>query len=214
MTRRIRGLSAGEREEQRRTQLLDAALDLFPERGFGNTSVELLCQAAYVSTKSFYQLFNSREDCFLALYERTTGAYQESILASSSAGAAGHGESDGPAQEEDLIRTYVDLVVADRRKALVAFSLSRTVSDPVERARRRKRAWTTDFVEAVWASHGYRIPPRRVTAALVAGMFEVVIDYLNDIHSDGAAESPQSLADDVLLFYTTFRAGLAAHGQR
>lgn len=210
MTRRIRGLSAEEREEQRRTQLLDAALDLFPERGFANTSVESICQAAFVSTKSFYQLFSSREDCFLALYERTADSYQAGILASSSAGAAGDGPSTEPAAEEDLIRLYVELVVADRRKALVAFSLSRTVSDAVERARRRKRAWTTEFVEAVWASHGYRIPPRRVTAALVAGMFEVVIDYLNDADEGGTADSERSLVDDVLHFYTTFRAGLAA----
>lgn len=67
--RRIHGLDAGEREAARRRQLLDAALDLFVDRGFASTSVDLLCQRAGVSTKSFYVLYDGKEAVFLDLYE-------------------------------------------------------------------------------------------------------------------------------------------------
>ena len=60
MARTIRGLDAEERRAQRRAQLLDAALELFAANGYLNTSIEQLCQAAYVGTKAFYEVFDSR----------------------------------------------------------------------------------------------------------------------------------------------------------
>lgn len=65
--RRIRGLDAEQRRAQRRDQLLTAAFDLFAQDGYVNTSIEQICQTAYVGNKAFYELFDSKEDCFLAL---------------------------------------------------------------------------------------------------------------------------------------------------
>ena len=73
--RRIRGLDAQQRLDERRRLLLDAGLELFGTAGYAATSVEQLCQAAYVSTRSFYELFPNKEACYRpregGVYSRT-----------------------------------------------------------------------------------------------------------------------------------------------
>src|SRR5439155_20896623 len=65
--RRVRGLDADQRREQRRDQLLATTLELLATKGYQTVSIEQICQTAYVSTKSFYELFDSKEACYLAL---------------------------------------------------------------------------------------------------------------------------------------------------
>ena len=74
MSRTIRGLDAEQRRAERREQLLDAALKLFAANGYLGTSIEQICSTAYIGTKSFYELFSSREECYLALLQRTSQA--------------------------------------------------------------------------------------------------------------------------------------------
>lgn len=46
---------------------MTAAFELFARDGYVNTSIEQICQTAYVGNKAFYELFDSKEDCYLAL---------------------------------------------------------------------------------------------------------------------------------------------------
>src|SRR5262245_40922398 len=55
--RRIRGLDAEQRKALRREQLLASALELFSSDGYHSVSVDQICAAALVSTKSFYADF-------------------------------------------------------------------------------------------------------------------------------------------------------------
>ena len=64
--RTIRGMDAEQRRAQRREQLLAAAFELFARDGYANTSIEQICQTAYVGNKAFYDLFDSKEDCYIA----------------------------------------------------------------------------------------------------------------------------------------------------
>ena len=59
--RRVRGLDADQRRKQRRDQLLATTLDLLAAKGYQSVSIEQICQTAYVSTKSFYELFDSKD---------------------------------------------------------------------------------------------------------------------------------------------------------
>lgn len=65
---------AGRTSEQlaaeRRLRLLEAALSLFAERGFARTPIEMLCSTARVTTRHFYEHFESREAVLVALYDR------------------------------------------------------------------------------------------------------------------------------------------------
>ncbi|TDP28408.1 TetR/AcrR family transcriptional regulator [Nocardia ignorata] len=53
-----------------RQRLLDAALEVFAERGFGNSSVEHVCERAGFTRGAFYSNFSSMEELFLAMWEQ------------------------------------------------------------------------------------------------------------------------------------------------
>jgi AcrR family transcriptional regulator len=70
-----RGRNALSREEVERVQrgrLLLAMADVMSEKGFVRTSVEDVLKRATVSRQSFYQLFSSKLDCFMAAFDIAT----------------------------------------------------------------------------------------------------------------------------------------------
>jgi AcrR family transcriptional regulator len=54
-----------------RERLLDAALDVFSERGLGGTTVEQVCDRAGFTRGAFYSNFSSVQELFLASCERS-----------------------------------------------------------------------------------------------------------------------------------------------
>lgn len=58
------------RRPHTRQRLLDAALDVYAERGFGNSSVENICERAGFTRGAFYSNFTSLEELFLAMWEQ------------------------------------------------------------------------------------------------------------------------------------------------
>lgn len=210
--RRIRGLDAEQRKQQRRDDLLDAALELFSANGYQSTSVEQICQLAYVGTKSFYELFESREDCYVALLRRLT----ERIM-----GTMVERFEELPADDEatatrTLIARFADALVDDPRVAKVTFGEGSAVSPAVERQRRANRRRAAEFIEAIWTRYGVAKPrggKRRwlhhVAMGTIGGMFELVADWLLD--ADPTRESDRDeLVAALTGFYDTVRAGLSA----
>jgi AcrR family transcriptional regulator len=55
--------------ELQRTRLLDAAFAVVAEQGYRRMTVRRVSDRARVSSKTFYDLFSDREDCFLAAFE-------------------------------------------------------------------------------------------------------------------------------------------------
>lgn len=104
---------AGRRERRRQEtgqRLLDAAVRLFAERGFANTTVEDITQAADVGKGTFFNYFPSKEHVLVALGERQVGRI---------AAAAGSIDPDEPLR--DQIRRVVHQLAAGwlRSKRLI-----------------------------------------------------------------------------------------------
>jgi AcrR family transcriptional regulator len=57
--------------ELRRSHLLDAALREVAERGWRETPVAAIVACARVSRKTFYELFDSRDECLVALFDES-----------------------------------------------------------------------------------------------------------------------------------------------
>lgn len=57
-------------EEHQRARVLDAAIATFAEKGYPATTVDDLVAAAQIGVGSFYALFEGKEQCLLAAYER------------------------------------------------------------------------------------------------------------------------------------------------
>ena len=61
-----RGRTLDERRAERRSALLDAALDLFGTKGYGSTSIGELCRESYVTARYFYEEFGDKEALLVA----------------------------------------------------------------------------------------------------------------------------------------------------
>jgi len=59
--------------ESQRGRILQAMIEAVSERGYGETRVVDVIEAAGVSRKTFYEQFTSKEDCFLASYDVLLG---------------------------------------------------------------------------------------------------------------------------------------------
>ena len=183
--------------------MLDAALDLFAEHGYLGTSIEQICQRAYVGTKSFYEVFDSRESCYVALLRRIveqTTAHMVRLL------------EGAPDDEREatriLIEAFAHWFVDDVRLAKVTFGEGSAITPAAERQRRANRRWAAEFIESIWQRYGGGSGRTRgVAVGVVGGLFEIVADWVHD--ADVADENAvATLIHDLISFYSATRAGM------
>jgi AcrR family transcriptional regulator len=130
------------RREGRRQRLLEAALDLFAERGFHDTSVDQVVSAARTSKSAFYAYFESKEDCFRVLLEQEGGALIQAVLAGSGAARGHH------ARLREGIVVFVRTCFARHRVARLLLVEGVGLSEPIEGVRGRLHAEFAGLVEA------------------------------------------------------------------
>jgi AcrR family transcriptional regulator len=210
MSRTIRGLDAGQRRAERREQLLDAALKLFAANGYLGTSIEQICSTAFIGTKSFYELFASREECYLALLRRTSERLEERV-AGVAAEASGNERQEAP----KLLAVFVHALVDDPRVTKVTFGMASGISEAVERQRRTNRRWAAGFLVQLWdrydgPQHEEQQAVRHsVAIGLVGGMFDLISDWLLDADLADPTQI-ETLIDDLTTFYITVRRGISS----
>lgn len=68
-------------------RLLDAAVDAFSRRGYGDINVDDICRAARIAKGSFYRHYRSKEDLFFAAAEAACAEAWESFARAMPAGA-------------------------------------------------------------------------------------------------------------------------------
>jgi AcrR family transcriptional regulator len=94
-------------EEHQRERVIALVTPVFAKRGYQGTTVDDLLAAGKVGVGNFYELFEGKEDCFVAVYERILAAAHERVALAT----AGHEDWDA--------RTFLGL------QALIAFGLER-----------------------------------------------------------------------------------------
>ena len=96
------------RRHETRRRLLDAALDVFAEQGFGRTSVEDVCARAGYTRGAFYSNFVSLDELFLAMWQERSDA----LIAA--AGAEVEAVTERPvASLEEGVDRLLDIAVVD-----------------------------------------------------------------------------------------------------
>lgn len=209
--RRIKGLDHAARAGQRRQKLLDAALERFATDGYAQTAIEQLCQEAGVSTRSYYELFDGKEACYLALLRQISDRLSSGVLAIL---------DDAPDDEHDavvaLVKSFVHDLADDPRVVNVSFGQAGSISPTVDAERRANRRWAVSFVEDIWKRYGVIPSGRRsdssrrrshsMAVALVGGMFDLIIDYAHDQPVDG--HDLDTLIESVTVFYETVTNGV------
>lgn len=207
--RRIQGLDAEQRRARRREQILAAAFELIAAEGYVNTAIEQICQTAFVGNKAFYELFDSKEDCYLALLQQLSEQAQDRVVAEL---AKTSGDRDAVVRA--VIGALAHSLVDDPRVAKVTFGEASGISAKVELQRRTNRRWAAQFLENLWRDHEF-VPPEGIgrdlhalAVAAIGGLFDTVADWL---HTDaGATGDIDTLIRDLTSFIEIVHLGLAA----
>lgn len=206
--RKVRGLDAEQRREERRRSLRSTALELFASKGYHNTAIEELCQKAAVGTKGFYELYDSKEACYLDLFEQLTAELFEAVTTSLNAIDAEQLDA------ETLIETFARHVVTDPRVLRVTFGEAAAISTTVERARRRNRRNAAALVETAWRRMGIQLDDefaRHIALGLIGGLFEILLDWAHEHESIEEADITVLIAR-LTAFHDKIRAGLSRAG--
>ena len=204
VARQRTGLDEEQRREQRRQALLDAALELFAQRGYLSTPIEELCRTAHVSTKSFYGVYDSREACYLDLMRRTT----ERVLFAMAEAITRESFDDPAVAQRHLIDALAHLMADDPRGAVVLFGRGTATTFAVEAERRANRRRSAELVTLVWTSAwpDVEVPPG-VATGTVGGLFDVVADWVADA-DDLSTLDRNVLAERLQGFYAVLARGL------
>ncbi|MHB8657021.1 MAG: TetR/AcrR family transcriptional regulator [Solirubrobacteraceae bacterium] len=124
--------------ELRRAQLLDAALGVLSERGFGAVTIEAVAQAAGVTRPVVYDLFGDLDGLMLALIDRAEATALGPLLAI--VGADPGDQVDPERFLVDSVRAFLDAVRTDPRTWRLVLMPPRGSSPELrERIRRSRR---------------------------------------------------------------------------
>src|SRR5690242_12985719 len=97
--------TVGARGQRTQQRILDAALRVFGEEGYHQTSIDRVAKRAGCSRVSFYQYFSSKEDVFRHL----TGQVARQIYASTEALDPLTPDADGWASLHGWVERYCDI---------------------------------------------------------------------------------------------------------
>lgn len=115
-TRVYRGMSASERNADRRARLMEAGLEIFGTEGFAGSTIESICRRAGITARNFYDHFESREDLLGTIY---TDVIAEQAAAVSAA------IEPTPRDVESHVRAGIEasvrILTEDERKGRLAY---------------------------------------------------------------------------------------------
>lgn len=115
------GMTAQERDAQRRERLIDAAVELMGTRGAAETTVTAVCRDSGVTSRYFYQHFSDRDALLQAVAERVGALLAEAIVTAIPPTA-----TDPETLTREPIRTLVEMIQRDPRLARILFIESST----------------------------------------------------------------------------------------
>lgn len=179
--------ASARRPSNRRDLILEAAIDLFHQRGYPATSVDDIGKAVDVSGPAIYRHFSSKEDLLL---EAIRMAADEVHAINGRARAEA---TDARELLQGYIRAYVD--VALERSSLIAVWTSEARHLSSERRSpmsRRLRSWSTEWVEALQAARPELDEP--AARLLVGGAIGMITSLAT---GPGAAPAAAGLADSI-----------------
>lgn len=172
------GLTSEERNAQRRARLLAAATDIIGTRGYAATTIPNLCSASKVSTRNFYELYGTKEDLFVDLYDGITADSYTRVTASLEATAGAPLADRIPV----ALMAYLDPMLKDPRVARIAFVEIMGASQRIETLRLNYRETLIEIVggqgaEAVEAGEISERDWRFASLALIGAVTAIVYDW-------------------------------------
>ena len=163
------GLSRAEVEASQRLRLVRAMAEVMAEKGYARTSVADILGRARVSRETFYELFDSKQDCFMRAFEQ---AYAH-ILDAVSPSAAGAASADATPADRfaRIFRDYLEALALEPEIARV-FLIEVYAAGP--EAIRRRLELQAGLAAALGALVGGSDDDRFAVEALLAAIVQLV----------------------------------------
>ncbi len=122
------GVTKEERERQRRERLVQAGLTVFGEQGYHAATVREVCKTAELTSRYFYESFDSMEALFEAVYLSVSRELMAKTLA-----VLGATPLDPQKLAEAALRTFLEFVREDPARARVMLIDALTVGPGINR---------------------------------------------------------------------------------
>jgi len=157
---------------------MEAGLELFGTVGYPSTSVRIICSAAGLNPRYFYESFDNREDLLLAVYQRIA----DDMFSKVREAAAGQDTLEGQARA--TVEAAWTVVTVDPRKGRILAVEVVGVSDRVERRRRETRQalaeLTADNARSLAGPDlALRLDSTLVARFLMGGVVEILLEWIN-----------------------------------
>jgi AcrR family transcriptional regulator len=179
--------------ESQRKRIHQAMIDVVAERGYPETRVVDVIGVAGVSRKTFYELFDSKEDCFLAAYDVLLG----NLLADAGEGFEARPGAPWGERVEGALRALLEHLAEHPQEA--RFAIVEVLAAGPKALARRDAALRqfTGFLESGRSETSVELPGL-ISLALAGGISELL--YTEILHG-AVSQLPSRLPD--LMFWVT-----------
>ncbi len=190
------------RRAETRQRLLDGALQVFAEEGFGRASVEDVCERAGYTRGAFYSNFASLDELFLAMWEQRSSTLLETITAALAA------TPDSLSLEDGIDRLLETIPVDDHWYRIESEFTAHALRDPSLRGAMAAReaqiaAALLPFIDRALERVGRHVIDRDAfAAALVAVHDGTVVQCLVDPGDPRVRQRRRDLFLTVVSAYT------------
>lgn len=188
--RRYGGVDSEERQRQRKAKLIDAGLAVFGEQGYHASTVRDVCGKAQLTSRYFYESFDSMEALFKAVYVTINRELMQQTVM-----ALARCAPEPEKLAEAALRTFFEFIRDDPRRARVglidAMNVGQSMSDLTGKA-------TQDFAHLI-ASFMRQMFPRLEEMGLSHQMIaDGLVGSNTRIATQWVAERCKTPLEDVL----------------
>jgi AcrR family transcriptional regulator len=185
------GVSAEARRSERRQKLLDAGLELIGTEGWAATSIRRVCQQSGLSSRFFYESFDSLDALAVAIVDEITADTVGALVSAlgSSEGAIGERIRTG-------VTALIKVLTDDRRRARVAF----VEALGSEQVMQRRLAIMHSVSALLVAEFQRSYPPvedQEFVRLAAFGLVGLVVELMIAWTSGDVARTRDELADDL-----------------
>jgi AcrR family transcriptional regulator len=167
-------MTQDERRAQRRRQLIQAAIDVYGERGYRQATVKAVCEAAGLTERYFYESFTNSEDLLIASFNAVTYAVFDQVR--QAAAVAGRSRT---ARAGAMLRAYFTELQAAPRSARVFLVEIRGVSREVDKAFDTALRAIGEEVARIIAPPAAPVDPL-LQAGVVGGVIHIALRWIDD----------------------------------
>jgi AcrR family transcriptional regulator len=188
------------RPDERRQELMDAAIRVFAEQGVHGSTVADITRAADVAKGTFYLYFDSKEHLLGALKER----FVDDILAQASSLYEKVGREDWWSLVDQTVESFVDFNFErkDMIHVLVQEGFTPETSELFAECERKIDAMFADGIRAGMEAGAFRASDPELTATMLhhalEGTMNHAVLYARDLDRDRLVAAARELVHKVL----------------